>query len=476
MTQLCPRPVTPLRTTLLGLSLACASLAAHASATERPNVLLILLDDAGYADFGFMGSTDIDTPHIDRLAQDGIVLSDLHVTATVCAPSRAGLLTGRYQQRFGFEANIPPPGGGLPPSEVTIAEALQDEGYRTILVGKWHLGVEAAFHPLNHGFDEFWGFLEGGRSYFPSPDTDQPRNPRAISHNYTHVGFEGYLTDVLTDRAIDYIRQSRDQPFFLFLSYNAPHTPMEAKDEHLAKYAGHRRARLAAMMWSVDENIGRLRAALVDLGIADNTLIFFLSDNGGAESNQSSNRPLKGWKGNKFEGGHRVPGIVSWPAKLPQGARFQGLASSLDIFPTALAAARQADVLNARRDGINLLPQLAGSAPSDPNRQLFWRKGMMAAMRLGSQKLMRLEGFGYRFYDLADDLAESVDRQVSHPAEFRAAVSAFRAWERSLPPPGWYEVEEWASLTWDIHHELMHNRQPRFKTPWEANRAREAAK
>ena len=452
----------------------CLIPAVHILAGEGspPNIILVLLDDAGYADFGFMGSEDLETPQIDRLAAQGVAFADFHVSATVCAPSRAGLITGRYQQRFGFEANIPPPDKGIDPAETTLAEALRTEGYRTFLVGKWHLGEAPAFHPLNHGFDEFYGFLGGSRSYFPSPILDQPRNPLAILHNRTQVPFEGYLTDVFTDRAIDFIRSSADQPFFLFLSYNAPHTPMEAKEEHLEKYRDHPRRLLAAMTWSVDENIGRLRDTLDELNLTENTLIFFLSDNGGAESNQSSNRPLKGWKGNKYEGGHRVPCILSWPARIDGNRRYDGLSSSLDVFATAVAAARGGEDPDPAVDGVDLIPFLEGRRQGNPHEELFWRKGDMAAMRDNSFKLIRLEDYGYRLYDLSIDPGEQDDLREAGASRFQSMRAAFARWEGALPPPLWYEDEDWSTVTWEIHFDLMNNRPVRFRTPHEMRLAK----
>ncbi len=435
-----------------------------------PNILLILLDDAGYADFGYMGSKDLDTPRIDQLAASGVAFTDFHVSATVCSPSRAGLITGRYQQRFGYECNIPPRGLGLDPEETTLAEALKSAGYRTIVIGKWHLGNDPTFHPNNHGFDEFYGFLEGGRSYFPSEQLDQPLNPRAILRNRSQVDFEGYLTDVFTDEAIAYIRESADRPFFLYLSYNAVHTPMDAKEEHLQKYAGHNRAKLAAMTWSVDENIGRVMDELKSLGIVENTLVFFLSDNGGSEANDSSNLPLKGWKGNKYEGGHRVPAIISWPGHVPAGEWFHGLASSLDIYATAVAAVGLP--LGNDKDGMDLIPYISGKHQPYPHRTLYWRKDKMAAVRDGALKLVRLDGFGYRMYDLESDLGEMHDLSGSRPEQFASIVSTLGIWESGLVPPLWYEGEDWSEVTWEIHYDLMNNQPIRFVNPSQMQRAR----
>lgn len=447
------------------LTFALCFSAAISHAADKPNIIIILLDDAGYADFGYMGSKDLETPQIDKLAASGVAFTDFHVSSTVCSPSRAGLITGRYQQRFGYECNIPPRGLGLDPAEITIAEALKDQGYNTYVVGKWHLGNDPVFHPNNHGFDEFYGFLEGGRSYFPDPVLDQPRNHRAILHNRSQVKFEGYLTDVFTDWAIKYIKESRDDPFFLYLSYNAVHTPMHAKDEHLSKYANHSRRELAAMTWSVDENIGRVLTTLEEHDLRENTLIFFFSDNGGAESNQSSNAPLKGWKGNKYEGGHRVPAIVSWPARIERGSWYHGLSGALDVFSTSLVAAGGKLSAHQQLDGADLVPLLASGSQKSAQEKLFWRKDRMAAMRYGSYKLVRLEGYGYRMYNLAEDFSESVDLRADEPGKFKAMIEAMADWENDLAMPLWYEGKDWSDVTWEIHYDLMNNQPVRFVDP-----------
>lgn len=283
------------------------------SFSEKPNVIVIIADDAGYIDFGFMGSEDLETPEIDKLAQSGVIFTDAHVSATVCGPSRAGLITGKYQQRFGFEANGTGYGDsgdiGLSDDVVTMADVFKQNGYKTIAMGKWHLGGTESDHPNSRGFDEFYGFMAGSRSYFP---IESPTKNNMLQHNGTRVKFEGYLTDVLGDQSLKYVEENKDQPFFMYLAYNAVHTPMEAKAEDLEKYKNHPRKTLAAMTWSLDQNVGNLRDKLSKLGILDNTLIYFLSDNGGAHNNDSKMGPLKGWKGNKFEGGHRVPFVVSW--------------------------------------------------------------------------------------------------------------------------------------------------------------------
>ncbi|MCG8528437.1 MAG: sulfatase-like hydrolase/transferase [Opitutales bacterium] len=431
----------------------------------KPNILIILLDDAGYADFGFMGCEDLETPNIDRLADRGIVFTDAHVTATVCSPSRAGLLTGRYQQRFGHECNIPPEDSGMDPAEITIADVLKTAGYQTYMIGKWHVGNRSSYHPNTRGFDEFYGFLEGGRDYFPNAELDRPASYKAILRNRQQIDFEGYLTDVFTDQAIRYIEANGESPFFMFLSYNAVHTPMHAKQEDLDRYQGHTRQKLAAMTWNVDQNIGRVLDKLEELQLSENTLIFFLSDNGGAESNQSSNEPLKGWKGNKYEGGHRVPFIVSWPLQIDGGLRYYKLTSALDIFATSIVAAGLEKTPGNPLDGVDLIPFLSGESTKAPHDKLFWRKDRMAAMRHGYFKLVRLEGFGYRLYSLKDNAGEDVDLSESHSGQLASMIKDLKEWEAELASPLWYEDENWNEVTYEIHQALMENREPHYITP-----------
>lgn len=430
-----------------------------------PNILVILADDAGYHDFGFMGSQEMPTPHLDRLAEMGTVFTDAHVTASVCSPSRAGLMTGRYQQRFGHECNVPPDDQGMDPGESTMADVLGEAGYRTVCIGKWHLGNRTMYHPNNRGFDEFWGFLEGARSYFPNETVDDPENYRAILHNRTQVDFDGYLTDVFTDKALAYMESTPDQPWFIYLSYNAVHTPMEAKQEHLEKFAGHPRRKLAAMTWSLDENVGRLLDHLESGGQLENTLIFFLSDNGGATENNARNDPLKGWKGNTYEGGHRVPFILAWKGTVPGGQRFGGLSSALDVMATAIAAARVEASPGKPLDGVDLVPFLTGTKSGPPHRQLFWRKDQAAAMREGGFKLIRLEGSGYRLYDLGSDPTEREDLRMSEPEQFQSMKTALINWDREQVAPLWVEDEDWSSVTYEIHRALMNNEPPRFLNP-----------
>lgn len=430
--------------------------------SERPNIIIVLIDDAGYADFGFMGSKDLQTPHIDALANSGVKFTDAHVTATVCAPSRAGLLTGKYQQRFGFEANGT--GGiGLSDDVTTMADVFKSNGYNTYALGKWHLGEETLDHPNQRGFDEFYGFLAGSRSYFP---LDNPSKEKMLQHNGERVVFDGYMTDVLGNQSVKFVEVSKDKPFFMYLSYNAVHTPMHAKQEHLEKFKDHPRRELAAMTLSLDENIGKLLEKLDALGKRDNTLIYFLSDNGGAHNNQSSTGSLKGWKGNKFEGGHRVPFVISWPKEIVAGASFDGLTSSLDIFETSIAAANIVKPENLQLDGVNLIPYLKDEKQGDPHQQLFWRKLNESAARIGDYKIINLKGYGSTMYNLSGDLGETIDLSQNKSEQFDTVWSAYKTWQNQLINPLWKEEKPWMDVTYHVHKQLMENKEPEYKDIW----------
>ena len=430
-----------------------------------PNIIIILADDAGYADFGFMGS-DLPTPNIDMLAKSGVIFTDAHITATVCGPSRAGLLTGRYQQRFGHEANIPPPDQGMDPSEKTIGDAMKLAGYTTGIIGKWHLGTSDQFHPNNRGFDEFWGFLGGSRSYFFNENKDDHEGqPREILHNKTHVEYSGYLTDAFSRQSVRFIEENKDDPFFLFLSYNAVHTPMHAKEVDLEMFKEYPRAKLAAMTWAMDQGVGLVLDKLEKEGLKENTLVFFLSDNGGASNNQSSNYPLKGFKGNKFEGGHRTPFILSWPEKIEGGKKFEGLTSSFDIFATSIAMAGLDQSPGKPLDGVNLIPHITGKDPNEPHQILFWRKERMAAVRDGNYKLVRLDDYGFRLYDLNNDLEEMVDLSESKAEKLSELKISLDSWETELMDPLWADSDPWQRVTFEIHKALMENREVTIKSP-----------
>lgn len=438
-------------------------LLAHA-AHHRPNVLVILLDDAGYNDFGFMGSEQILTPHMDQLAASGMTFSDAHLSGTTCSPSRAGMITGRYQQRFGYHNNVPPHGSGLDPAEVTVGDAFQAGGYKTYYIGKWHLGAVEQYLPNNRGFDEFYGLLEGSRSYFPNKE-DVPGGTKAIQHNGEFVKWEGYVTDLFTEAALDYLDDAQQQPFFMFLSYTAPHGPMHAKAEHLEKFKGHPRAALASMYWAADEGIGRVLARLEALNLREDTLIFLLSDNGGAEANQSNNAPLKGYKGSKFEGGQRTPFVMSWPGKIPANSRFDGLISAMDIYPTAAAAAGVSSTIGKPLDGVNLLPYVNGEVAGDPHATLFWHRSVEDAVRAGDYKLVGHANHGWRLYNLEHDIGETQDLFQQYPELAAQMLQQLNAWKREHQEPQWPSSAIWDQVKQEEYRALMNNQEPRYKSP-----------
>src|SRR3954463_7094985 len=345
--------------------LSLGLVAANGADTARPNILLIVADDLGYNDVGFQGCRDIPTPNIDRLAASGVRCPSGYVSYPVCSPSRAGFLTGRYQQRFGYEFNpaykLDDTVQGLPLSETTLADALRGAGYTTGIVGKWHLGAHPQFHPNRRGFDEFFGFLGGGHRYLPgiAGEVEVAAGKKAVAgadaennapmmRNGTIVPEEGELTTRLGTESAAFInRHARDaKPWFLYMAFNAPHTPLQARADLLEKFSkitDERRRAYAAMVTALDESIGRAIAAVEAGGMRERTLIFFFSDNGGPmtkrNANTSRNTPLRGQKGDVFEGGVRVPFVVSWPSRITGGRTYDSPVSSLDLFPTALALA-----------------------------------------------------------------------------------------------------------------------------------------
>ncbi|MCG8580234.1 MAG: sulfatase-like hydrolase/transferase [Bacteroidales bacterium] len=443
--------------------LGCQPVKQKNAEPQKPNVIVMLLDDAGYADFGFAGCKDLNTPNIDRLAANGIRFSDAHVTASVCGPSRAGIMVGKYQQRFGFECNPPKHYTGIDVKEKTMADAMKKAGYKTAAFGKWHLGDGPDYRPNKRGFDYFWGFLAGGRSYFPNNKQDKEGTPHSIRENDVFTSFEGYLTDRLGEKAAEFIGDNSDQPFFIYWAPNAVHTPMEAKEEDLALYQGHERQTLAAMTWSLDRAVGTIVNKLKSENLLDNTLIFFLSDNGGAHNNQSSNLPLKGFKGNKFEGGHRVPFFVHWPAGLKGGQVYDGLSSSLDIFASCMDVAGLP--VDDSLDGVSLISYLKGIKEGEPHEQLFWRKDKMAAAREGDYKMIRVDELGYRLYNLKDDLQETTDLAEAENETFTQLNNKLKAWEAGTIEPLWTEGETWDEITRLIHEDLYNNRKVRVKNP-----------
>jgi len=434
---------------LLVLDLACPAPA------SPPNLIILFSDDAGYADFGFHGSELIRTPNLDQLAASGAHFTNGYVTASVCSPSRAGMLTGRYQQRFGHELNLPGKPDplvadsirGLPLSERTIADWLSDAGYTTGLVGKWHLGLEDHFHPTRRGFDEFFGMRRGSGPYFTGSN-------RTIEDGMDRVHPDSldYLTDEFGTRAIDFIQRHADNPFFLFVSFTTPHTPMHAREdllpEELERFETEVRARYAAMMTSLDQNVGRIVNALETAGLAENTLIFFANDNGGAMPfNGSLNAPLRGAKGTALEGGNRVPFVMSWPGHIPADQVRHEPVITLDVLPTFLAAAGIEATENAQLDGADLLPLMTGITSDAPHDTLFWKMQWGAAVRAGDWKLVRTPSEEHWLFNLAEDISETTDLSSTYPDIAAAMRSSLESWESTHPAPIWLINDAWHART-----------------------------
>lgn len=425
-----------------------------------PNIIILLADDAGYADFGFNGSKDLKTPNIDKLATQGTVFTDFHVSAGVCGPSRAGLITGRYQHRFGAEYNENP----VPLSEVMLSEILKNNGYKTAAFGKWHLGYEEEHHPNTRGFDEFYGFIGGHRNYFP--DQEVKKDGKSMQLNGKYVNFEGYLTDDLGDKASDFIKKNKENPFFIYLAYNAVHTPMQATKEDMALFKGHSRQKLAAMTWSLDRSVGHVMQTLKEEGLDDNTIVVFFSDNGGPTSNTSSNAPFKGTKGTEFEGGHRVPFIIKWNDKIKANATYSRLTSSLDLYPTFLKAAGIKEQPKNKLDGVAWQPYLDGEVKGAPHKQLFWRINPWSAVREDSLKVVRAGKFGEGFYNLNTDIGEVDNIIEDNKATFERLVQDYEAWQIEFPEPtGIGRSPKWEEVKGYMYDDMFNNRPIRIHSP-----------
>jgi arylsulfatase A-like enzyme len=422
--------------------------------SQKPNILLIVADDLGYADIGVQGSQDVPTPHIDSLAMYGARFTNGYVSGPYCSPTRAGLLTGRYQQRYGHEFNPGPVQNadsdvGLPLSETTMADRLKALGYATGLVGKWHLGNASKFHPQERGFDQFFGFLGGAHSYLSNDN----------SQNYVMRGSEpvpeiSYLTDMFGDEAVSFVERHKDRPWFLYLAFNADHTPMHATEKYLSRFpniSDPLRQKFAAMHSAMDDNIGRVLETLRRHKLEQNTLIFFLSDNGGpTRANSSRNTPLRGFKAQTWEGGIRVPFIIQWRGTIPEGKVYDDPVIQLDVLPTALAAAGSKIESEWKLDGVNLLPYLAGKKKT-PHEALFWRFGEQMAIRKGDWKLVKAPGSGAELaerrraatatgahlYNLAEDIGEQTNLADREPEKVKQLTAVWTKWNSELEEPRW---------------------------------------
>lgn len=466
--------------------------------SSRPNIILITVDDLGMADVSAYGEGQIQTPHMDKFGEAGVIFENAYVTSPVCAPSRASLITGRYQQRFGFEftihetyltnrlqyfgfnyfvdsypwkarwtSEVPDQDAidqqGLPVSEITLAELLKKKDYHTGIIGKWHLGWTENHQPLAFGFDEQYGFMTSHSLYAPegSPGITDQKNeadwtddfiwsgqrngPNAIYRNGKIIEENGYLTDRITEESIEFIESNKTKPFFLWISYNAPHTPLQAPDAYMAKFSHIQdpiKRIYAAMINSLDDNIGVLMAYLEAQGLTKNTLIFLISDNGGAEYTLTTdNGRYAGGKNTEFEGGVKVPMMMRWDSVIPAGIRYFPMVSALDIFPTSAAAADLESLKSRPIDGTNLLPFLTSSHPSNPHEFLFWQRGISKAVRSNEWKLIMNDETGEDLlYKLTDSPFENPEMSAQYPDIVASLKKAHQDWEKTHAKPLWPPV------------------------------------
>lgn len=476
-------------TTVMGLALASLTavspVLADKAPASRPNVVLIYADDMGYGDLSAFGNTYIQTRNLDALALDGVKFTSAYTTAPLCSPSRAGLLTGRYQQKFGFELQVSSGAHpekrverqsdgsfvavdkdtsdfdrrGIPVSEQNIAEIFKPQGYKTAVIGKWHLGHRPQFQPQNRGFD--YSFVFYGNTSLQFRDVDRPdivnrkvdehdalpdtawtrAGLNALRENGKVVDVDGYLLWKFRDEAINFIEQNKAQPFFLYLPFNAPVPPLQVprsyydqlghiKDENVRAYQ--------AVLLAYDEALGKIFERLKSLGLDDNTIVIFSSDNGNAVTRPGNNGPFSGGKFNTREGGIRTPYLIKWPGRLKAGQVYDQPVSTLDILPTISAAAHIALPETKQADGVNLLPYLDNAAKGPPHDVLYWKLGKFAAIRKGQWKLFIDTGNDIAtLHDLDSDPGEKVDLAKAQPQIFADLKKLYADWASELPPRAW---------------------------------------
>ncbi len=410
-------------------------------ANQRPNIVIILSDDQGNADAGFQRSpSGISTPSIDKLASEGVAFTNAYASAYVCAPTRAGLLTGRYQQRFGFY-RAPDSRKGMPLSEITLADVLKKEGYTTGVFGKWHLGLTKEYHPCSRGFDEFYGFLgHGAHDYFDLAIKENPDDfHQSIYRNYKQISDTGYLTDNLGREASSFIKNNanKENPFFLYLPFNAVHSPLQAPEDDIKRFNSGDKKRdiLLAMTHRMDEAIGDVIETLKEEGVYENTIIFFFSDNGGAKNNRSNNLPLRGYKHSVYEGGLRVPFIMSWPRELKSAVSNEPVIS-LDIMPTICAALGINLPAGKIYDGKNMLSTIQGKLKGPLHNQLYFDGNDGSwAVREGKWKLLFSKKGSTELYNLDEDLSEENNLALQFPDKVADLKTKYEEWRNEMGTP-----------------------------------------
>ena len=422
--------------------------------SPQPNIIYIMIDDLGYGDIGCYGSKVNSTPNIDRLATGGKLFTDFHTNGPMCTPTRASLLTGMYQHRFGekFERAISGKndfGDGLPNVAVTIAEILKKAGYETGMYGKWHLGYRPPFLPINQGFDEFIGLGAGDGDHHSHIDR-WGRKDWWLNDQLKHE--EGYSTDLITKHSIEFIKRHKDKPFFLYVSHLSVHFPwqgptdpshrVEGKDYTNDKWGiipdkNNVSPHLKAMVESVDSGVGMIMKTLFTLGLEENTLVIFTSDNGGythygdSHFNISSNGPLRGQKTEVYEGGHRVPFIAYWPGRITAGSKSNEIVMTMDMFPTFMDLVKIDNPDNLQFDGINVLPQIFGNEPM-PVRSVCWKIGEEKAIRKDKWKLCLVGDDSFELFDLSVDIGETKNIAIENPDVVRQLIDEYKQWENDV--------------------------------------------
>ena len=431
----------------LAIPLVLITLCGALATARTPNILVLYSDDAGYADFGFQPECRPEmktlTPNIDRIATEGARFTDAYMSGCVCSPSRAGLMTGIYQQRYGYDNNLPPGTKDGLPLDVTFgSKRLQKLGYRTGLIGKWHLGYPEAFHPNKRGFDWFYGLLQGSRPYHAM---DKASPHRVILENDTPTKEEGYVTDRFGDAACRFIRESKEKPFYLFVSFTSPHGPLQPKEEDLKRLEHideKKRKNYAGLIVSLDDNVGKILKCLETEGLADDTVVIFTNDNGGQTATGADNTPLQGKKGTLYEGGVRVPCAVRWPGKIQPGSVVRDPVIALDLTPTFVELAGGTVEDSWKLDGTSILGCLTGTKDGLAERPLFWRQHGSTgdrAMRLGPWKLThpRSKGQAPMLFNLTEDIGEGTDLANKKPEVLKSMLTRLDAWEAELMEPRW---------------------------------------
>ncbi len=408
-----------------------------ANAADKPNLIIFYADDLGWGETGAFGNKDIPTPHIDSLAKNGVKFTQGYVAATYCSPSRAGLMTGRYPTRFGHEFNSVANKTGLHLKETTLADRLKSLGFATAAVGKWHLGGGPEYRPTKRGFDEFFGTLANTPFFHPTNFVDS-----RISDDVRKIDDDSfYTTDAYADRSVDWIEKNKSKPMFLYLPFNAQHAPLEAPKKYLDRFPNitdEKRKLFAAMMSAMDDAIGRVMTKVREIGQEENTLYFFIGDNGGpTQSTTSQNGGLRGFKMTTFEGGPRVPFIAQWKGRFPAGKTFEFPVMNLDVLPTIVTAAGGKVDPAWKLDGVDLMPFLTGASKSRPHETLYWRYGPQWGIRHGDMKLVVSKGGSGEpeLYNLATDFAESKNLASTQPDKAKELQTLWNKWSAEQAEP-----------------------------------------